>query len=65
LTGTESAMVHWGFGKAELLPLTFWPMRMKFWERTSETLIGVWEGWHTVIEDQKLSSYKIASSAQN
>ena len=23
LTGTGGAMVHWGFGKAELLPLTF------------------------------------------
>jgi hypothetical protein len=26
---------------------------MKFWERTSETLTGVWEGWHTVTEEQK------------
>jgi hypothetical protein len=30
-----------------------------------KTLTGVWEGWHTVTEEQKLSSYKITSSAQN
>ena len=46
-------MVHWVFGKAELLPLTFQQMRMKFWERTSETLMGVWEERYTVTEDQK------------
>jgi len=46
-------VVHFNFGKAELLPTTFQQMRMKFWERISETLVGVWEEWYTTIEEQK------------
>ena len=48
LTGPGGDMVHWGFGKAELLPLTFQQMRIKFRERISKTLTGVWEGWYTI-----------------
>jgi hypothetical protein len=53
LTGAGGDMVHWGFRKSELLPLTFWRMRMKFWERISETLRGVWKGRYTATEEHK------------
>jgi len=26
---------------------------MKFWERISETLVGVWEEWYIITEEQK------------
>jgi hypothetical protein len=58
-------MVHWGFGKSELLPLTFQQMRMKFWERISKILTSVWWGGILKSESMNLSSYKIISSAQN
>lgn len=53
LTGLGDDVVHFNFGKAELLPPTFQQMRMKFWERLSETLVGVWEEWYTTIEEQR------------
>jgi hypothetical protein len=58
-------MVHWGFEKSELLPLPFQQMRMKFRERISKILTGVWWGGILKSESMKLSSYKIISSAQN
>jgi hypothetical protein len=57
-------MVHWGFEKSELLPLTFYRMRMKFRERISKILTGGrWDGI-LAPENKRLSPYKIAPNTQ-